>query len=487
MDLLWVILFLVMYYIRPQEWLNIFSTIQFARIVMIGAIVSLFFRGRGFQPGQLLRTPHDWMVLLFFGWLCVASGAPFATFKEIYSLPLTYFIIVQTLNTIPRIKIFLGWWTFLIVAIALLAVLSEHGFDPLGSYDLTHGRMKDRLALNLSIFRNPNALGHNVVPAIPMLYYFCIWRRPLFMKEIGYFCLFLPIYCIYLTVSKGSFLTGAATVVATFTFGRPKTVQILIISFTVILGSTALYALPRMNELQKAKTDGAIQGRIAAFKHGLLMLEQKTKGIGYHQWLKSFKATHHYTKAAHSSYVQIAAELGYPGFILFLGILYCNLRTLITANTRDDDEERIRRILFILVISYMLSSWMVDLGYRPTFFMFTAATAAFHRHLLGLSARDEEDEAAPAPHPLPAWRAQLLPQPAMEHAFAKAGASATVLTLESDPEAAIPVARKLGAEEEEEKPRIAGSWNSIGLLDITLILLITYAMVRFWTYVLAHM
>src|SRR5882757_2953869 len=116
MDLLWVILFLVMYYIRPQEWLSILSTIQFARIVMIGAIVSLFFRGRGVQPGQLLRTPHDWMILLFFTWLCISSPTPYATFKEIYSLPLTYFIIVQTLDTLPRIKIFLGWWTFLIVA-----------------------------------------------------------------------------------------------------------------------------------------------------------------------------------------------------------------------------------------------------------------------------------------------------------------------------------------------------------------------------------
>ena len=77
MDLLWVISFLVMYYIRPQEWLTLFSTIQFARIVMIGAIISLFFRRRGFQPGQLLRTPHDWMILFFYAWLCVSSATPF--------------------------------------------------------------------------------------------------------------------------------------------------------------------------------------------------------------------------------------------------------------------------------------------------------------------------------------------------------------------------------------------------------------------------
>jgi hypothetical protein len=276
------------------------------------------------------------------------------------------------------------------------------------------------------------------------------------------------------------------TILATFTFGRPKAVQIGIACFAILMGSTALYALPRMNELQKAKTDDAIQGRVAAFKHGLLMLEEKTKGIGYHQWLKSFKAAHHYNKAAHSSYVQLAAELGYPGFFLFLGILYCNLRTLITARTRDPDEERIRRILFILVITYMLSSWMVDLGYRPTFFMFTAATAAFHRHLLGLGRRDKEDEALePQPHPLPAWRARLLPQPAVEQAFAKAGAPAAVLTLEAPPPVARVVVRP--EPEEEIKPAVGWSWNRLGIVDIALITVFTFGMVRFWIYVLKQM
>ena len=143
MDLLWVILFQVMYYIRPQEWFSFFASIRFASIVMIGAIFSLFFRGRGVQPGQILRTPHDWMILLFFAWVVFASPTPYDTFKEIYSLPITYFVVVLTLSTIPRMKRFLGWWTFLIVAIAALALASEYGFDPLGSHDLTHGRMKE--------------------------------------------------------------------------------------------------------------------------------------------------------------------------------------------------------------------------------------------------------------------------------------------------------------------------------------------------------
>lgn len=484
MDLLWVILFQVMYYIRPQEWFGFFASIRFALIVMLGAIASLFFRGRGVSPGQILRTPHDWMVLLFFTWVVFASPTPFDTFKEIYSLPITYFVVVLTLSTIPRMKRYLGWWTFLIVAIAALAVASEYGFDPLGGYDITHGRMKDRLMLNLSIFRNPNALGHNVVPAIPMLYFFCIWRRPLFMKEIGYAFLILPLYCIYATQSKGAFLTGAATVLATFTFGRPKTVQVLIICLAFAGGGTAVYALPRMNELQKAKTDDAIKGRVAAFTHGLKRIEESTWGIGYKHWLKDFYAAHHFNKAAHSSYVQIGAELGYPGFFLFLGIMYCNFRTLITAKTVDDDEERIRRILFVLAVSYALSSWMVDLGYRPTFFMFSACIAAFHRHLHGVTVDEEQMEtieSEPAPVPLAMWRGRLLPQPSMEAAFARMGADTAVMALEAEGEAAPSIAGG------PPVSRIGGAWNRLGLIDLAFMIAITIATVKFWRIILTRM
>src|SRR3954463_8527673 len=108
MDLLWVILFLVVYYIRPQEWFTFFSTIRFALIIMTGAGFSLASQGR-LRLGQLLRTPHDWMVLLFYVWLVIASPTPWETFKDTYNLIGYYFIIMLTLDTVPRIKLFLGW------------------------------------------------------------------------------------------------------------------------------------------------------------------------------------------------------------------------------------------------------------------------------------------------------------------------------------------------------------------------------------------
>jgi hypothetical protein len=263
-----------------------------------------------------------------------------------------------------------------------------------------------------------------------------------------------------------------------------------------------------MQELQKSKTDDAIQGRVLAFNHGYRMLTTTFHGIGFHQWQQSFlaakyrekpkhtdklalsKTPHIIYKAPHSSYVGTGAELGYPGFIFYFGIMYCCLRSLVTASTSSPEEERIRRVLFVLIVSYMVSSWMVDFAYRPTFFMFTAATAALHRHLLGISIGDEkrrgEDDTKddlPAFQPVqPAWRAALLPQPAAAGALARASVPSTVFTLDRmEPPAPEPASGR------REASRILLGWNRIGFLDIAITLAMAYGALRYWVYVMHRM
>lgn len=508
MDFVCVILFLILYYLRPQEWPVGLSTISFVQWTMLAGLAALQLRERGLNLRSIFRTPHDWAVLAFWLWIIISTpNSKWDTFKETANLYIFYLVIVQTLYSVERLNKFVGWWTFLICAIAGLALLSLSGVDPLESRNLTEGVMKGRLVLNLSIFNNPNALGHSIVPAIPLLYYFCIWKRPVVLRFLGVFLIVMVGYCIFLTQSKGAFLAGAAVTVATATFGRPKTVQAIIVCAALFFGTEGLQFLPRMGELKKTKTDEAIQGRIMAFSHGIKV--RSATGIGYRNWYQSFldgkyrfKQTKKpqpvqyaegkfrvvapppmpiVSKAPHSSYVCIGAELGYVGFFLHMGILYCGLRTLVSARTTTPDEERIRRILFVLTVSYMVSSWVIDFEYRPTFFMFAAAAAALHRHLLKLNDGHEsaaiEETSAPLQPALPAWRARLTPQPALEGAFAQVGAPVAVLTMEPA------IARKPIAEPTPEPQPVSGiafNWNRITWLDLAIVFAMSYAGIRYW-------
>jgi O-antigen ligase len=391
-----------------------------------------------------------------------------------------YIVTVQALNNTSRIRTFLAWWTLMFLVVAGLAVASEYGFDPTRSSDVTHGAMKHRLILNTSIFNNPNALGHSVFPVVFLLYFLCFWKRPVFMKIATIPMMLLPLYCVYLTASKGAYIAAFITVIAALSFGRPKVVQILILVVALTIGWTALWALPRMGELEKTQTNQAIQGRVAAFGFGLDVLKRDVNGLGKGNFTRVLHATRKLYKSAHSSYVAIGAELGLPGFCLFIGILYTSLRTLWQAQTRNFEEERVRRILFAMLVAYTISSWMVDFAYRGSLFLLVGAIAAFHRLMLA-------QEKPTTPQPQEAELRQLVPAPAGGGTLQLVPVVPGGLDVLAQRGAlALPATTPLTTEVEAvEEPTPAGlRWNRIRWVDLALIGLCTWLAIRFWVFIM---
>lgn len=380
MDFIAVILLLAVYYLRPQEWVGALSTLRPAMLTLAFAIATMFFRERGFSFKSLFRTPHDWLIFAFFAWTIFTSDSIMDSWSRVKVLFISYLVIVQAVNNFNRLNILLIWWMGFLTFIALMAILSEYGIDPLGSTYLTHEVNKGRLSFNLSLFENPNALGHSVVPLLLMFYFYFIWKRPLFIKEIGIFLLMIPAYCLYLTQSKGAFLSGFISTVIGFTFGRPKIVQALILAGALTVGWTGLQLLPRMEQIKTMHADEGIIVRLQAWKVGFNAMQSLyPKGSGIDTFSTIFQRIYGYPKAPHSSYVQIGTELGYGGLLLFVGIIYCCFRTLLKVKTEDENEERIRRVLLVMLISYCVSSWMIGWGLNLTFYVIAGTIAAFQR------------------------------------------------------------------------------------------------------------
>lgn len=474
-----LILGLVLYYIRPQEWIMAIQPLKPVTLVMALAVIGVAAR-TGLSWRQLFKTPHDWLVLAYCFWMVAASPDRSSTFQEVYPLLLFYIVAVQALINLKRMTQYLAIWTGMIFAIAALGVLGLYGFDVLGAEDRT-SYFKGRLTISTSIFNNPNSYGHSVVPAVLMIYFLCVWRRPIFVR-IGSLPLFaVPLYCIYLTLSKGAFLSAFATAVAAFTFGRPKIVQILILAFALTSGWAAVKTLPRMEEINSSKTDEAIQGRVHAFTYGFETLQKSYTGVGKGTFFENIQSDTGYGKSSHSSYVQIGAELGKVGFFLFLAILYSSLRTLITSKSRNDGEERVRRILFTMLISYMISSWMVDFAYRVAFFLCIGGIAAYHRLLLQKESEELAEErpysAVPeltisgaGPVPVKAVPAMMSPTTARRE---YRGSSTSV---DEKP-----------SEVAEETSPGGIKWNRLGLIDLALVAVMFYVTIKIWDYAIDSM
>lgn len=407
----------------------------------------MFARRQGLRVRELLKTPHDSLMLIYFLWVVFTSGAIISTLGSIHNVFLFYLVTVLALSSLRRIQIYLVCWTGLILIIAAFAIASEYGFDPMGSYDLTHGRMKGRLSLNLSIFENPNVLGHSVAPALLLLFFLLVWKRPIFARVAVLPLFALPVFCIFLTASKGAFLACFAMALAGFCFGRPKLVQLWLLAGALTIGWAAVSQLPRMQELSQGSQEAGIAGRVIAFRYGHDAMRGNLTGVGYDNFLKEVTRVYNYSVTPHSSYVNVGAQTGFPGLLLFCGILYCCFRTLLFMKTNSIEEERVRRLLFVLLISYEFSSWMIDWAFRAYFFLIVAAIAGFHRHLL-------TREAVPVQSPQP---------PA---AF----------------EADIDTANRPEKTEKPSRPL----WNRLRWIDLGLIFAATWATVFFWKFAMRH-
>jgi len=489
MDFFAVNLFLGLYYIRPHEWIPWVGKLHPILLSVIVAIFAVFRRPEGISKSELLKTPHDWMMLFYFLWFVGTSDHPIGTFMDVNNVFAFYWITVLTLTNIERILKFLTWWNIMILAVAAMAIASEFGIDPTHSYEITEWTMKGRLSLNTSIFDNPNALGHSIVAGVVMIYFLWFWNQSIVGKTASSIILILPLSCIYLTASKGAFLSGFATVVNAVTFRRPLAVKIGIFVVAGTAGWFALNSLPRMQELEYTRNNQAISARVAAFGFGLDCMQTHFTGIGYGNFEERFFERNHYLRTAHSSYVEAGSELGEPGLYLFLGVLYCCFRTLLTARTNNNEEERTRRVLFGLFVSYVVSSWMICWTYRATFFLMVAAIAAFHRQMLKYN--------TPQPGSQPAGLEIQMAIPAgipTTATVVRTGgwqppSAATLVKAEPRPATDI-TALFIKPEEEKLKPgedrpvivKLGIQWNRITVLDLICIALVTYATVQFWLY-----
>jgi hypothetical protein len=488
-DFFAVILFMMIYVLRPQDWSSIFESIRLVWLTMALSVLTLIFRDRGFSPKTLLKTPHDWAMLAYLVWILFAARYWRDHWEWVKHLFLFYVVITQALFTLDRIKRFLAWWMVSLFIISLFAIGSEYGFDFFDSHDSTVNRFHGRLALHLSNSHNPNELGHCLAPLLAMVYFFCVWKRPIFMKQAAIPLLAIPMYCIYLTLSKGSYLCTFGTLLIAWTFNRPKPVQLIIYFLAFTLGWAGLNMLPRMEEMRAPSKEKGIAGRIDAFRWGLAKMKEHRYGIGIYQFPIQFLREEQAKRvreprpmSPHCSYVGVGTELGWGGLFMAMGVLYTCLRTLIACRTGNTEEERVRRILFTMVIAFMVSNWMINWSYSATWFILAAVTRAFHLYLeekYGVKEVPKESES------------EMAAVPKLVAAVAGGGSSSGTevsdvssasMTQQSPPPTGSFIARAKAALALDEGAPPGISWRRIGLIDIALIWVMTDQAIRFWAY-----
>lgn len=462
MEFFLAIFFLLFYYIRPQDWVPGLAGFRVIKpLIAIWAVVLHSNRSQPPALAGILRTPHDWLMYSYYAYVVVTSPNVKDTLIGFLPLVVFYAFTVQSITSWDRLRSYLEWWNRALIVLAILAVASLWGIDFTGAEDAT-ANMLDRLCIGTHMHDNPNALAHSVVVIVPTSYFLYFWKGTIIQRLVFFpFCAFFALYCIYETESKGGYLAGAILLVLIFVVGRPKFVQIIAIALALTVGLGALSFLPRMGAMGNLRSDEGVQGRLLAWEVARDVTKTEATGEGWGQHLafirwKEGNKSYLVAKSSHSSYVQIAAELGKYGLFLYIAVIWTALHTLIRFRPGNDTEHRCRRILLIFILGSLISGWMINREYHTEFFLMIAATAALHRLKLRdqeLKRKEEEED-----------------EPKVDSEFLTGGSPAWL------PASLQPPVVKA------EKP----FWNRFGVVDLVVAIGMTWFTFWFWDYLLVN-
>lgn len=374
-------MYVVLVYIRPQEYVTALQDIPVLPAFLIGSfIVWLIQANKNFEASQHRLLP----LLLFTMALSVAAtgwlGGALETFMGFFPTVVLFYLISTSTDTVTKHKLFIRTMAF------ITAILALHGIDQVQTGVGWSGArvMEGSRITYLGIFNDPNDLALAFVIAMPMFGYGLTEAKLLISKAFWLAGIAIDLYGIYLTNSRGGMLGAIALFVLYFhsRYGVLKS------SIVASVGLMALSLLPsRLDELDAGEESAA--GRVDAWYEGIqMLLNHPILGVGKGLF------TEHHNLTAHNSIVLVFAELGLFGYFIWLAfvglsayMVYRISRTTadqVGASRGDEEAEwaqykKISRTYLYAMLGFFVSAFFLSRSYNILLIILCALCVALYQ------------------------------------------------------------------------------------------------------------
>ena len=244
---------------------------------------------------------------------------------------------------------------------------------------LVHGR--ERLYGSLG---NPNELGtYFSIFWVIVWVAICDLKKQSWLSHLLKITLFVAVFCLLRTLSRGSYLALIATFL-TYAFHRSKklfVVALLSIILLFVFYNTLLpdFMVNRINQSFTVESfDGGYQtgrniqldegaSRVVFWKSGLKMFaDHPVLGVGFNQfphWLVTYGREYGLTipMNAHNMFVKMLAEQGIVGILAFLWLLWNGLRSASVLISSTEPSYRRLGIAFkVIIVGFIVSMMFGD-------------------------------------------------------------------------------------------------------------------------------
>jgi probable O-glycosylation ligase (exosortase A-associated) len=412
-----VALVLLIEYFRPQTFLPVLGALKITTLLPLGVIaMSLFAPGTAqrLTNGEVLAKRNSRWLLFFFFLLLVSlltSDVTLYSYNVLntaFSFSLLYFVVTKEITTIDALK---GVFIALVSAHILLI-----GFNPA---ILTTPEV--RSYLSHAYLGDGNDFALSVCIVLPLCLFLVqdspkLWQRGLAIAALG-----LLLLSIVGTSSRGGTVALACVLFYQWLRSGRKILGMVVLAFAV--AAIFVYAPPeyfqRMESITEYETEGSAQGRLSAWGAALQMAaDHPLLGVGSGHFPVKYGAEYYPPDAergpwltAHSIYFLILGELGIPGIVFLVAVVFGSLwrvdRRIVRLKRDTAAQQRRRRRLLLAVnsamIGYGAAGAFLSALYYPHLFvllaLYNAVEEVERREFSAESPTEDVESASQTPAP----------------------------------------------------------------------------------------
>lgn len=292
-----------------------------------------------YAAGELLTQarPVDFIGTLqgrlFLGFMALVSASFIALTRPVaievsplmvcLSLGMLFFTTLVLVNSLTRLR-----WT-LVAAIGGLAFASLYVLREFQKFYSPSSPIRPGYVVG-----DPNYFTLSAVLCIPLAFALMQERRPRWLRPFAGTCLILMILAVTVAASRGGFLGLIAAFMFVLWRSKQRTRNFLILACLIVPLSIVAPISPLARLVSPTYSDAeATDSRYVLWSAGLRMLQENPLigvGVGNFKPLApQYQEERRKVQAiAHNTYIQLGAELGLTGLLLFIAVLVAGFRSL---------------------------------------------------------------------------------------------------------------------------------------------------------------
>jgi O-antigen ligase len=282
-----------------------------------------------------------------------------------------FFLFVNALNSKNKIRIAIWAMVLLTVILAIQGIYQyQNGFGWAGQPLVQQGKQYGIGRITwVGIFNDPNDLALAFVVAIGFLLSFLLGNTRSFAKIVSVPFIGVLMWSLYLTNSRGGYLALAAT--SAYFFMRKVKNKFLAIMVGSLLAFTVIIVGPsRLSDI--SVQEASAHGRIEAWYEGFQMLKSSPLfGVGYRMF------GDYHSRAAHNSYILVAAEEGLLGLFVWMALIYACFKGLNILVNKNKELRPYTLGLEAGLVGYLCASYFLSRSYITPLYILLALAGAF--------------------------------------------------------------------------------------------------------------